>query len=170
MSLLPILRWPDPRLSQRCAEVGSVADVAELVSDLFETMYDAPGRGLAAPQVGAMVRVFVMDAGWKDGEMTPRACINPEITWASDERVTGPEGCLSVPGVTAEVVRHARIRLAYTDLTGEVQEVELSGAEAIVAQHEYDHLDGLVHFDRLEAEARSALVADYEALVQGSCQ
>ncbi|MCT4371991.1 peptide deformylase [Yangia mangrovi] len=164
MSLRPILRWPDPRLSQRCAEVGSVAEVAELVSDLFETMYDAPGRGLAAPQVGAMVRVFVMDAGWKDGEMTPRACINPEITWVSDERVNGTEGCLSIPGVTAQVERHARIRLAYADLTGEVQEVELSGAEAIVAQHEYDHLDGLVHFDRLSAEARDALIADYEAL------
>ncbi|WP_353473715.1 peptide deformylase [Salipiger sp. H15] len=164
MSLLPILRWPDPRLSQRCDEVGSVEDVAELVSDLFETMYDAPGRGLAAPQVGAMVRVFVMDAGWKNGEMTPRACINPAITWGSDERVTGGEGCLSIPGVTALVERHARIRLAYTDLTGEAQEVELSGSEAIVAQHEYDHLDGLVHFDRLEAEARAALIADYEAL------
>ncbi|WP_226625940.1 peptide deformylase [Alloyangia pacifica] len=168
MSLLPILRWPDPRLSQGCAEVGSAAEVADLVTDLFETMYDAPGRGLAAPQVGAMVRVFVMDAGWKDGEMTPRACINPEITWASEERATGGEGCLSIPGVTAQVARHARIRLAYTDLAGEVQEVELSGAEAIVAQHEYDHLDGLVHFDRLEAEARAALIADYEALAQGA--
>ncbi|MBE9637665.1 peptide deformylase [Salipiger mangrovisoli] len=168
MSLLPILRWPDPRLSQRCDEVGSVDEVAGLVSDLFETMYDAPGRGLAAPQVGAMFRVFVMDAGWKDGEMTPRACINPEITWRSDERVTGGEGCLSIPGVTAQVERHARIRLAYTDLGGAAQEAELSGAEAIVAQHEYDHLDGLVHFDRLEAEARAALIADYEALVQGA--
>lgn len=164
MSLLPILRWPDPRLSQRCAELGSVAEAADLVTDLFETMYDAPGRGLAAPQVGAMVRVFVMDAGWKDGDMTPRACINPRITWGSDERVTGGEGCLSIPGVTAQVERHARIRLAYTDLSGAALEVELSGAEAVVAQHEYDHLDGLVHFDRLAAEARTALIADYEAL------
>ncbi|ANT60417.1 N-formylmethionyl-tRNA deformylase [Salipiger sp. CCB-MM3] len=164
MSLLPILRWPDPRLSQVCAEVASVAEVTDLVTDMFETMYDAPGRGLAGPQVGAMVRVFVMDAGWKDGEMNPLACINPRILWASDETVTGGEGCLSIPGVTAQVTRAARIRLGFTDLTGAAQEVELSGPEAIVAQHEYDHLDGLVHFDRLEPAARDALTAEYDAL------
>ncbi len=141
-----------------------MADVAVLVGDLFETMYDAPGRGLAAPQVGAMVRVFVMDAGWKDGEMTPRACINPEITGASDERVTGPEGCLSIPGVTAEVVRHARIRLAYTDLAGEVQEVDLAGAEAIVAQHEIDHLDGKLFIDYLKPLKRQMITRKMQKL------
>ena len=108
--------------------------------------------------------VFVMDAGWKDGEMTPRACINPRILWMSEETAVGPEGCLSIPGVTAQVRRAARLRLGYTDLDGAAQEVDLHGAEAIVAQHEYDHLDGLVHFDRLEPEVRAALMADYGAL------
>ena len=145
MSLRPILRWPDPRLSQPCGPAVPGPELDALIRDMFETMYDAPGRGLAGPQVGAMLRVFVMDAGWKDGEMTPRACINPRILWMSEETAVGPEGCLSIPGVTA-------------------QEVDLHGAEAIVAQHEYDHLDGLVHFDRLEPETRAALMADYGAL------
>ncbi|SDI13289.1 peptide deformylase [Salipiger marinus] len=164
MSLRPILRWPDPRLSQPCAEAVPGPELDALIRDMFETMYDAPGRGLAGPQVGAMLRVFVMDAGWKDGEMTPRACINPRILWMSEETAVGPEGCLSIPGVTAQVRRAARLRLGYTDLDGAAQEVDLHGAEAIVAQHEYDHLDGLVHFDRLEPEVRAALMADYGAL------
>ena len=164
MSLRPILRWPDPRLSQPCGPAVPGPELDALSRDMFETMYDAPGRGLAGPQVGAMLRVFVMDAGWKDGEMTPRACINPRILWMSEETAVGPEGCLSIPGVTAQVRRAARLRLAYTDLDGAAQEVDLHGAEAIVAQHEYDHLDGLVHFDRLEPETRAALMADYGAL------
>ena len=164
MSVLPILRWPDPRLSRVCAPVDDVAGIEALLGDLFETMYDAPGRGLAAPQVGVLKRVFVMDAGWKEGDMTPLACINPEITARSDAMATGPEGCLSVPGVTAEVPRHAGVTLAFTDLSGARRSAALTGAAAIIAQHELDHLDGVMHFDRIEAGARAALLAEYEAL------
>ncbi len=159
-----ILRWPDPRLGTVCAPVSDVASVAGLVADMFETMYAAPGRGLAAPQVGALVRVFVMDAGWKSGEKTPLACLNPRIVAASDRLVTGEEACLSIPGVTAEVTRPDAITLAFTDPEGAAQVLELTGFAATCAQHELDHLDGLVHFDRLEPAARAALVADYEAL------
>ena len=161
MSRLPILQWPDPRLSQVCASVETVASVDALVTDMFETMYDAPGRGLAAPQVGSMLRLFVMDAGWKEGDMTPLACLNPRIVAQGETRATGPEGCLSVPGVTADVTRAQQITLAYTDLTGAACEITLSGAAAIIAQHELDHLDGGMHFDRLEAADRAALLADY---------
>nr|WP_175583632.1 MULTISPECIES: peptide deformylase [Salipiger] len=158
-----ILLWPDERLKQPCETVADVAEVEQLVTDLFETMYDAPGRGLAAPQVGVLKRVFVMDAGWKEGDMVPLACINPEIVEVSEETASGPEGCLSIPGVTAQVRRPVRVRMAFTDLSGTRQERDFEGSEAIVAQHEYDHLEGLVHFDRLDPQEAKALKLEYEA-------
>ena len=161
MSILPILKWPDPRLAQPCDPVTDPSAVETLVTEMFETMYDAPGRGLAAPQVGVMARLFVMDAGWKEGDMTPLACLNPSITAATDATTTVTEGCLSVPGVTADVTRPAEVRLAFTDLTGMAREIQLSGAAATIAQHELDHLDGVMHFDRLDRAARDALLADY---------
>ena len=161
MSVLPILRWPDPRLSRVCDPVGPGEDLERLVTDMFETMYDAPGRGLAAPQVGVMKRLFVMDCGWKEGDMTPVTCINPEIVEASGTQATGEEGCLSIPGILAPVTRPEWIVLRWTDLGGTVQEQRLDGFEARCAQHEFDHLDGLVTFDRLDAETHAALVAAY---------
>jgi peptide deformylase len=163
MSSLPILQWPDPRLTTVCDPVAAGAEVETLIVDMFETMYAAPGRGLAAPQVGAMLRLFVMDAGWKEGEMTPLACLNPRITDQAQDVSCGAEGCLSVPGVTADVTRATQITLAYTDLSGNACEVTLTGAAATIAQHELDHLDGVMHFDRLEGAARAALLADYAA-------
>ena len=163
MSLREILLWPDERLKQPCETVADVAEVEQLVTDLFETMYDAPGRGLAAPQVGVLKRVFVTDAGWKEGDMVPLACINPEIVEVSEETASGPEGCLSIPGVTAQVRRPVRVRMAFTDLSGTRQERDFEGSEAIVAQHEYDHLEGLVHFDRLDPQEAKALKLEYEA-------
>ena len=157
---LPILRWPDPRLSTPCAPVARDEDLADLVRAMFETMYDAPGRGLAAPQVGVLKRLFVMDCGWKDGDMTPMVCINPEIIHA-EGMAPGAEGCLSIPGVLAEVMRPERIILRYRDLDGAAQEVELDGFEARCAQHELDHLDGIVTFDRLSPEARRVVEASY---------
>ncbi|MDA7425126.1 peptide deformylase [Thalassococcus lentus] len=164
MSVLSILRWPDACLSQVCEPVAQASDVADLVEDLFETMYDAPGRGIAAPQVGVMKRVFVMDAGWKTGDRTPRVCINPVIESASETKVPSSEGCLSFPGITVAPQRHERIVLQYTDLDGVRQSAELDGFEAICAQHELDHLDGLMHFDRLDPDARAAHLKEYEAL------
>lgn len=162
MSLRRILLWPDARLRQVCAPVTDVASVEGLVGDLFETMYDAPGRGLAAPQIGVLQRVFVMDVGWKEGEMRPRACINPQVVESSDTMVVNQEGCLSIPGVLASVTRPAQIVLRYLDLAGVQQQETLDGFEAICAQHELDHLDGLVTFDRLETATRADLLATYE--------
>jgi peptide deformylase len=160
VSGLPILRWPDPRLSTVCDPVALDEDLDNLVRDMFETMYAAPGRGLAAPQVGVLKRLFVMDCGWKDGDMTPMVCINPEILRA-DGMAPGSEGCLSIPGVLAEVMRPERILLRYRDIDGAVQEVELDGFEARCAQHELDHLDGIVTFDRLSPEARRVVEEAY---------
>lgn len=164
MSVLPIVMWPDPRLSRVCAEVGEIdAAVVQLVEDMFETMYDARGRGLAAPQVGVMQRIFVMDAGWKEGAGTPLACINPVIRILAGEGSSNEEACLSIPGVAAVVERPAQIELEFTDVAGLRTARILQGFEAICAQHEMDHLEGRVIFDHLDAEARAALEAQYRA-------
>ncbi len=157
---LTILRWPDARLSTVCAPVARDEDMADLVRAMFVTMYDAPGRGLAAPQVGVLKRLFVMDCGWKDGDMTPMVCINPEIIRA-EGMAPGAEGCLSIPGVLAEVMRPERITLRFRDLDGAMHEVDLDGFEARCAQHELDHLDGIVPFDRLSPEARQVVEQAY---------
>ncbi|MGQ0566300.1 MAG: peptide deformylase [Gemmobacter sp.] len=156
MPVLPIMRWPDPRLGQVCAPVAG--DVAGLVADLFDTMYAAPGRGLAAPQVGALVRLFVMDTGWRSGVPAPMACLNPEILWQSDTRAEGAEGCLSIPGPTTMIERATQIRLGWTDLDGMRHEALLDGFAAVCAQHEHDHLDGILTLDRLSPQARAEAI------------
>lgn len=162
MAVLEILLWPDARLSRLCAPVDQITDtIRKLVSDMFDTMYAAPGRGLAGPQVGAMLRLFVMDATWKEGVKSPLVMINPEILSHSDERVEMDEVCLSIPGVEAPVTRPTRITIRWMDLDGETHVREMDGAEARIAQHEFDHLNGRVHFDRLDAKARAHLEAAY---------
>ena len=153
--LLPILRWPDPRLSQPCAPAMLDASLRALAADMLETMYAAPGRGLAAPQVGRLVRMFVMDVTWKDGTPSPQVFVNPEIVALSGAQVTGPEGCLSIPGPVTQVARAETVQLRWTDLEGDVHEATLTGFAAICAQHEYDHLDGILTLDRLGPEARA---------------
>lgn len=162
MSIRDILRWPDPRLQHACAPMGRVTDrVRALAQDMFDTMYAAPGRGLAGPQVGVMQRIFVMDPTWKDGDPSPVVCIDPEILVASEDRVAMEEACLSIPGITAEIERPARIRLGWTDLDGVRREADLEGFAARCAQHECDHLNGIVTFDRLEPGIRDSLLAQY---------
>jgi peptide deformylase len=151
-------------LSDVCDPVVELSALGTLIDDMFDTMYAAPGRGLAAPQVGVLARLFVMDPTWKDGEKTPFVCINPVVTWSSDTPHTGQEACLSIPDVSADVTRSSDIRLAYTDRTGARHEDNLTGFAAICAQHELDHLDGLVIFDRLPAKDRETLEMTYEAI------
>jgi peptide deformylase len=160
MPILPILHWPDPRLATICAPVGAVTPaVRKMAGDMLETMYAAPGRGLAAPQVGALLRLFVMDLAWKDGLPEPMVLIDPEVLWHSPNRVVGPEGCLSIPGVVAPVERSAEMRLSWTGLDGKRVEDVLTGFAAICAQHELDHLDGIVTLDRLSPETRAEVLA-----------
>lgn len=164
MSLRPILKWPDTRLSEPCTAVNAItADVRALCADLLDTMYDAPGRGLAAPQIGDMRRVFVMDPGWKEGVRDPLVCINPEILAFGAELSELPEMCLSIPGLSVLVRRPTSIRLAWTDLEGQREERELTGFAALCAQHEFDHLEGMVTLDRVDARQRALLLAEYEA-------
>ena len=158
--LLPILRWPDPRLSQLCAPAVLDDDLRVLAADMLETMYAAPGRGLAAPQVGRLVRMFVMDVTWKEGTRSPQVFVNPEIVGLLGDRVTGPEGCLSIPGPVTEVERAEVAHLRWTDLDGQQNEAVLSGFAAVCAQHEYDHLDGILTLDRLSPNARARAEAE----------
>jgi peptide deformylase len=154
MSVLPIITWPDVRLQTECAAVEAIGpEIEQLVGDMFETMYTAPGRGLAASQVGVMRRLFVMDATWKEGDMNPLVCINPSIVPLSDARSTNEEACLSIVGVSADVSRPNEIELSYT------------GLNAVCAQHEMDHLDGRVIFDHLGAPERAALEAKYKEII-----
>ncbi|WP_147126330.1 peptide deformylase [Shimia ponticola] len=152
MALREIVLHPDPRLAERCAPVTEFGpDLATLVEDMFETMYDAPGRGLAAPQVGVLSRVFVMDATWKDGPGEPIALINPRITWASQDMAVLEEGCLSIPDTPRHVARPDKVRVVWQDLSGDWHEAGFDGFAAAVVQHESDHLDGRLILDHPEA-------------------
>ena len=161
MAVLPVLQWPDPRLAMPCppAEVGDMA--LTLARDMLDTMYAAGGRGLAAPQVGVLTRVFVMDATWKTAARAPEIFLNPEIIWQSEATAVGPEGCLSIRHVLAQVTRATEIILRWITVDGAIAAAKLTGFRAICAQHEIDHLDGILTLDRLSPEARA--IAEAEA-------
>lgn len=164
MSVLEILRWPDPRLAEICAPIQEITpEVETLAVDMLETMYAAPGRGLAAPQVGSMVRMFVMDVDWKEGKSDPLVCINPMFQEVGEERASMEEGCLSIPGISAEVSRPSTVQMVWTGLNGARYVQTFDGFAATCAQHELDHLDGVVTFDHLDADTRATLIEAYEA-------
>ena len=157
--ILPVLRWPDARLTQVAKPACVDPQTLTLARDMLGTMYDANGRGLAAPQIGVLTRVFVMDAAWKTGEPVPEVFINPEILWRSPQMALGAEGCLSIPGVVADVMRHSEVILQWQMEDGSTQAQKLTGFRAICAQHEIDHLNGVVTLDHLAPDARAAALA-----------
>ncbi len=164
MALLPIVEVPDPRLRQISSPVEVVDDaVRALVADMFETMYDAPGIGLAAIQVGVPKRILVMDRQEPeeaDGPPVkdPRVFINPEILTASDQEVPYLEGCLSVPDQYADVERPDRIRARWLDENGVQHEEELDGLLAVCLQHEMDQLEGILFIDHLSRLKREMVL------------
>ena len=151
MALRPILVAPDPRLKQKSAPVeGGVTDAHRaLMDDMLETMYDAPGIGLAAIQLGEPLRIIVMDLAKEGDAKAPRYFVNPEILWASDELFTYEEGCLSVPDIYDDVERPARVKLRYLNYNGEQIEEDAEGLYAVCIQHEMDHLEGVLFIDHL---------------------
>lgn len=166
MTLRPILIHPDPRLKKVCAAVGTVDDdIRRLADDMLATMYDAPGVGLAAPQVGVLKRVLVMDCV-KENEGAPRpmVLIDPEITWSSDETSSYEEGCLSIPEQYAEVTRPAEVRVRWLGLDGTAQEEQFAGLWSTCVQHEIDHLNGKLFIDHLGALKRSMITRKMEKL------
>ncbi len=160
----PILIHPDPRLKKPCDPVAEFTpDLAELAQDMLETMYDAPGIGLAAPQIGVMKRVLVMDC-IKDGPPRPMVLINPQIVWSSEDQSVYEEGCLSIPDQYAEVKRPESVRVTWQDATGAPQEEQFDGLWATCVQHEIDHLDGKLFIDYLGPLKRQMITRKMEKL------
>jgi peptide deformylase len=171
MSLLRITLYGDERLNQKCEPVEAMTDdLRQLIADMGETMYSAAGVGLAGPQVGVLKRLLVLDVdqmgpdGAEQGRRRLRAYINPEIVWASDEDESFTEGCLSVPGVEAEVYRPSRIRVRYRDLAWNEREEDAEELLARVLQHEIDHLDGVLFVDRVGFVKRQRLAGQLRRL------
>lgn len=191
MALLPILHIPDPRLRQVTEPVGEIDDaLRKLVSDMFDTMYDAPGIGLAAPQIGVMQRIVVIDCAKRasdedetdediaeaeadDAEIEeeeeeeptepdPIVLINPEILWFSDETSVYEEGCLSIPDYYEDVERPASIKVRYTDMDGKVVEREADSLLSTCIQHEVDHLDGKLFIDYLSRLKRERITKKFQ--------
>jgi peptide deformylase len=167
MALRDIIVIPDKRLRLLSKPVENVdAAVRRLAEDMFETMYEAPGIGLAAIQIGEPLRLVTMDLAKKDDEKTPQVFINPEITWVSDEINVHEEGCLSIPEYYEEVERPAKVRVRYLDLDGKLQEVEADGLLATCLQHEIDHLNGVLFIDHLSKLKRDRVVKKFTKIAR----
>ncbi|CAO3441887.1 Peptide deformylase (EC 3.5.1.88) [Azospirillum argentinense] len=159
MAVLDILVAPHPVLKQKAKPVEKVdARIAKLMDDMVETMYAAKGIGLAAPQIGILERVIVVDVHEKDEKPNPIRLANPEIVWKSDETSVCEEGCLSVPDQYAEVTRPSSVRVRYLDETNETREIEADGMLATCIQHEIDHLNGVLFVDYLSMLKRNMIL------------
>jgi len=162
MALREILILPDKRLRLVSEPVTKItAEVRRLVDDMFETMYDAPGVGLAAIQVGAPQRVVTIDVAKKEEPKNPQVFINPEILGVSEEKAIHEEGCLSIPEYYDDVERPAEIRVRYLDLDGKSREIEANGLLARCLQHEVDHLNGVLFIDYLSKLKRDRVVKKF---------
>ena len=156
MAKRPIIWAPDPVLKTKCTPVAAVDDeIRILMDDMLDTMYAAPGIGLAAPQVGVTKRVIVVDVAEKDEPKNPICLANPEIVWKSDETAPHEEGCLSLPDLYADVERPVAVKVRYLDRDGAKQELDADGLLAICLQHEIDHIDGVLFVDHLSALKRN---------------
>ncbi len=165
MPIRRIVRYPDPRLALAAQPVTLFDDaLRDLARDLLETMHQAPGIGITAPHIGISLRVVVLDLDPIDG---PRTYVNPEIIWASPEMILHQEGSVSMPGVNDEIARHARVRIEYRDLHGNLQTEESDGLRAVCHQHEIDQLNGLFWIKRLSRLKRERLIKRFEKLSRG---
>ena len=162
MAIRPIVTLPDPVLRKKAAPIERVDDeLRKLMDDMLATMYDAPGIGLAATQVGILRRLFVMDPAKDEAPKTPIFMVNPEILHRSDELRVHDEGCLSIPDFTAEIERPAKIRVAFLDREGKTQEREFEGIWSTLVQHEIDHLNGVLFIDYLSRLKRDMVVRKF---------
>ncbi|WP_085907429.1 peptide deformylase [Kiloniella majae] len=166
MAILDIVIAPDPVLKVVCEPVKEVNDeIRELLTNMLETMYKAPGIGLAACQVGVTKRVIVVDVSDDKEENQPYCMVNPEITWESDEYSVYQEGCLSLPEQYADVERPAAIKMTYLDETGKKVELEADGLLATCIQHEIDHLDGVLFVDHISKLKRGMIMKKLKKVV-----
>jgi peptide deformylase len=159
MAIRPIIIAPDPVLKAKAKPVENIdGGIVRLMDDMLETMYKAPGIGLAAPQIGILQRVIVVDVAEKDEEPQPFAMANPEILWQSDETSVHNEGCLSLPDHYADVTRPKQVRLRYIDRDGEVRELDADNLLATCVQHEIDHLNGVLFIDHISLLKRNMIM------------
>ncbi|PZQ60960.1 MAG: peptide deformylase [Phenylobacterium zucineum] len=169
MALREIITVPNPLLKQVSQPVDKVDDALRaLMDDMLETMYDAPGIGLAAIQIGVPKRVIVMDLSREGEEKQPRYYVNPEITWASEDTAPYEEGCLSVPEYFDEIERPARVKLRYLNYQGEQVEEDADGLFAVCIQHEMDHLEGVLFIDHLSRLKREQAVKKVKKLTRAA--
>ena len=162
MALRDIVLLPDKRLRQTSEPVKAVdAELRALVDDMFETMYKAPGVGLAAIQIGVPRRIVTVDTAKKDEEKNPQVFLNPEILWTSEEKGTYEEGCLSIPEYYEEVERPVAIKVRYMDLDGKTQEIDADGFLATVLQHEIDHTNGVLFIDHISKLKRDRVIKKF---------
>ena len=169
MAIREILTVPNPVLKQVSEPVEKVDDeLRALMDDMLETMYDAPGIGLAAIQIGVPKRVIVMDLARENEPKQPRYFVNPEILWASEDMAPYEEGCLSVPEIYDEVERPARVKLRYLNYQGEQVEEDADGLFAVCIQHEMDHLNGVLFIDHLSRLKREQAVKKVKKLVRAA--
>lgn len=165
MTIRPILRYPDPRLARPAAPVTAFdGALRELAVDLLDTLHAAPGIGITAPHIGVSLRVVVLDLDPVNGA---RTYVNPEVIWASPEMIVHQEGSVSMPGVNDDIERHARVRIRYRDLDGNLQTEESDGLRAVCHQHEIDQLDGVFWIRRLSRLRRERLIKRFEKLSRG---
>lgn len=163
MALKEIITIPDPVLRENCTPIEDITpELKTLMQDMLETMYDAPGVGLAAPQINIPIRLIVMDAAQKeDEEKDPIIMINPVVLSSSDERSVYEEGCLSIPEYFAEIERPAIVKVGYCDENGESQEKDCAGLLGTVVQHEIDHLNGVLFIDYLSKLRRDRVIKKF---------
>lgn len=158
MAALPLVEFPDPILKKVAEPVGRIDDaVRKILRDMADSMYDAPGIGLAAPQIGVSRRLIVVDVRWREQDRNPRGYINPEIVF-SEGTMGFEEGCLSVPGFQSEVKRASRVVVKALDPDGKPVEVDAEGLEAVCFQHEIDHLNGMLFIDLISRLKRGLYV------------
>ena len=162
-----ILIHPDPRLKKLCDPVEDMSDALRaLADDMLETMYDAPGIGLAAPQIGILQRVITLDCTAQDEDNSPLVMFNPEIIESSEETSSYEEGCLSIPDYYAEVERPAKVTVSYQDISGERKEMEAEGLLATCLQHEIDHLNGVLFIDHISKLKRDMVVKKFTKMAR----
>ncbi|MDF2374439.1 MAG: peptide deformylase [Rhizobiaceae bacterium] len=168
MSIKPLILLPDPVLRRQSDPIERVDDaVLALADDMLETMYDAPGIGLAAVQVGIPRRLLVVDCSREDEDQAPMVFINPQVVASSDERSTYEEGCLSIPDYYAEVERPMQVTVDYVDRLGKQQQIEADGLLATCLQHEIDHLNGILFIDHISKLKRDMVVKKFTKLAKG---
>ena len=159
MAVMPLVLLPQPVLRQVAQPVDDITDdILQLANNMAETMYAAPGIGLAANQVGLLKRVIVMDCARDDEPPALWKMFNPEIIWLSEENTKMEEGCLSIPGHNAEVVRPSEVQVSYLDIEGQKQEMQATGLLAACVQHEIDHLNGVLFLDHLSRLKRDMIM------------